>query len=171
MSNVPAHRAGENDEEHVNEQSSLLCHTGPSMVEDGAPHNDHADEITTENSRLTRRTITLCTMLMVAAALVEVISLFQMLATNEILEDIICSHLGSRDQDIAINCGENEAVQAELALLRGWQVTFDYIPGKTSYSLLDFGLYAPFQSNLISVADFQHLRPPQASSQQSLTVY
>lgn len=143
---VPAHRAGENDEEHVNEQSSLLCHTGPSMDENGVQHDDHADEIAPENSRLTRRAILLCTMLMVAAALIEVISLFQMLATNQILEDIICSHLGSRDQDVVINCAENEAVQAELALLRGWQVTFDYIPGKASSSLLTSGLYACFRA-------------------------
>jgi len=55
-------------------------------------------------------------------------SIFQAVPLNQVLEDIICRQLDLSPRSRG-NCGESNIMQAELALLRGWQTTLDLIPG------------------------------------------
>jgi hypothetical protein len=77
--------------------------------------------------------------LCVALVMVMEAGLFmQSIPINQVLEDIICrqklgmtpgkSGLPGNDNDP--RCGSDPDVQGELALLRGWQYTFDIIPGE-----------------------------------------
>lgn len=68
-------------------------------------------------------TITLVIALIASA---EAGSILQLVPLNQVLEKIICENA----HQPASTCGENADVQAELALLRGWQSTFDLLPGQ-----------------------------------------
>lgn len=124
---------GEHDHNSYNEESPLLIDTGSSCTH---PVVQQDDGVATRSSGLTRRSVFFCAALITTSAVVEMIFLFQMLATNQILEDIICDHIETGGPDGRLDCGNNEAVQSEIALLRGWQTTFDFIPGKRKATFL-----------------------------------
>lgn len=118
--------------ESMNEQSPLLGHER--VVQQG-------DETQSGRPSFASRSILFCATLIITASLVEMIFLFQMLATNQILEDIICSRIETSDRGDRIDCGNNADVQAEIAQLRGWQVTLDFIPGETRAIFLNLCLF------------------------------
>jgi len=59
-------------------------------------------------------------------------SMIQEIPLNQVLENIICQNFHRSDWPnltAAKDCSSDRNVQGELATLRGWQATFDLIPG------------------------------------------
>lgn len=108
----------------VNEQSSLLYHTSNS----GQRHQ-HGDNDKVKTSTINRRDVFLCAVIIFLSASLSLSGLLQALPLNQVLERNICAQLHLDDHG-GVLCGENSAVQAELAILRGCQVIFQLIPGK-----------------------------------------
>jgi hypothetical protein len=90
--------------------------------------NSRASNDTSDGRRLTYSPGGVITNALVIAliASVEAGSILQLVPLNQIVEKIICENA----HQPASTCGENSDVQAELALLRGWQSTFDLLPGQ-----------------------------------------
>ena len=85
--------------------------------------------------------------------LVELCAYLINLPLNPVLEDIICrqhhppsasSPFRRRDDDHHASPCKDKAVQAELSLLRGWQSTFDFVPGL--FAAVPYGLLADRRS-------------------------
>lgn len=117
----------ERNHESHNEESPLLGDAGSSNTQ---PVGQHDVGILRRRPGMTSRSVLLCAALIITSAVVELSFLFQMLATNQIIEEILCSHIGLANPAVGEDCGNSEAVQAEIALLRGWQTTFDFVPGE-----------------------------------------
>lgn len=70
--------------------------------------------------------------------LIEIGAYLQATPFNKILEDIVCRGYypelanTSPGTDVDDARCKSKAVQSELATLRGWTMTFDYIPGQSS---------------------------------------
>lgn len=75
-----------------------------------------------------QRDMVLCAPFLMLLVLIVAGSIFQAVPLNQVLEDIICRQLDLSPRSRG-NCGESNIMQAELALLRGWQTTLDLIPG------------------------------------------
>jgi hypothetical protein len=81
---------------------------------------------------LNQHVITLCLILIV---LVEIGAYLQTAPLNELIEQIICNeHIAKLEGGSLIDPQDprckSARVQGKLAMLRGWQSTFDCIPGK-----------------------------------------
>lgn len=86
------------------------------------------------SSKFPRRNLLLCGAFILLPTLLQSGSSLQLVPFNQVLENAICRRLYP-DLDLLLpaqsgHCSNNEAVQAELSLLRGWQNTLDLIPGK-----------------------------------------
>lgn len=109
-------------QELVNEQTSLLSHVSPECQQRTIDNE-------TKAPALTRRAVLLCAAMILLLGLLSIGGLFQALPLNQVLEGLLCAEL-HLDGPANIQCGENSVVQAELAMLRGWQTVFSLIPGK-----------------------------------------
>lgn len=110
--------------ESVDEQTSLLYRVS---YED---HEQRSIRTKGKAPHLTRRAVDLCAAIILLLGLLSVSGLFQSLPLNQVLESILCAQL-HLDGYTGIQCGENSVVQAELAMLRGWQTVFSLVPGKS----------------------------------------
>lgn len=91
------------------------------LMPDGSNEPDTCEA----NPKFSRRNMLLCGGFILLLTLLECSGNLRLVPLNQILEGIICRHqYPERDTD----CSNSEAVQAELALLKGWQNTIDVIP-------------------------------------------
>ncbi|EFY84113.1 MFS transporter, putative [Metarhizium acridum CQMa 102] len=76
-----------------------------------------------------RRSMLLCSLPIILIVFIESSSILQSVPFNQVLEENICRRMYADSTRPNISqCGDDNAVQAELATLQGWQTTFDLIP-------------------------------------------
>ena len=89
-----------------------------------------AQETSSPSEEYSRRNLILTALIILLILIMECAGALQMAPLNQVYENVICRNLGvPRDR-----CGEDTEVQSELALLRGWSVPLDLIPG-TSFDV------------------------------------
>lgn len=84
-----------------------------------------------QSATFTRKSIFAVTRIIGTVVLVEAATILTDVPIYEILEDIICRQMGRMgDGDNSTHgCSGDADVQAELAFLRGWQLTLELLPG------------------------------------------
>lgn len=114
----------DNAREPLHEQTSLLC-----GIHSESEQQDNIIDNEGKAPALTRRAVDLCALTILLLGVLSASGLFQDLPLNQVLESILCAQL-HLDEHVGIQCGESSVVQAQLAMLRGWQTVFNLIPGK-----------------------------------------
>ncbi|OAA64742.1 Major facilitator superfamily domain, general substrate transporter [Niveomyces insectorum RCEF 264] len=112
--------------ESMNAPSGRASEATPLLAEAG-------DDALTESPKLVspvfpRKNLVTVASIMGMLALFEMASALQSIPLNQVVEDIICRNIAGTGLPLG-DCGENTKVQAELAFLRGWQLTLDLLPG------------------------------------------
>ncbi len=79
-----------------------------------------------------RRNLAAAVFVTVIVVMLEAAGALQVVPLNQILEDIICKHAYPERPALSErpDCGSSKVVQGELALLRGWYLTLELIPGR-----------------------------------------
>ncbi|CAK7200148.1 hypothetical protein SEUCBS139899_002838 [Sporothrix eucalyptigena] len=104
------------------EESPLIGENGTRVPNNG-PNKATTDSVNV----FPTKNIIAVSLIIGTIVLFEIANLFQELPTLQLLEEIICRDITGEDSDVI--CGGNQDVQAELAYLRGWQLTLALIPG------------------------------------------
>lgn len=109
-----------------NERSPLL------ISEDQLARQDNVERSRDATTQFPLKDLVTVALAVSMIALFEAASILQTIPLNEVLEGIVC-----RDQSAhslgalpETPCSMNMDVQSELAFLRGWQSTFELIPGE-----------------------------------------
>ncbi|KJR86821.1 MFS transporter [Sporothrix schenckii 1099-18] len=98
-------------------------------------HNDRdVSNTSNQSAAFTRKSIFAVTSIIGTVVLVEAASILTDVPIYEVLEDIICRQMGrmgngDNGDNGTRGCSGDADVQAELAFLRGWQLTLELLPG------------------------------------------
>ncbi|KIH95168.1 hypothetical protein SPBR_03481 [Sporothrix brasiliensis 5110] len=101
-------------------------------------HNDRdVSNTSNQSAAFTRKSIYAVTSIIGTVVLVEAASILNDVPIYEVLEDIICRQMGrmgigdngDNGDNGTRGCSGDADVQAELAFLRGWQLTLELLPG------------------------------------------
>lgn len=119
------------------------AHLAPERISETTSQDEHSPLLTsdrpTERQDNGGRSSLVSQLLPVSLAILTLIivesgAMLQGIPLNQVLEDIICRNFYAKNRlggpPLEENCKNNRVVQGELAILRGWQATFDLIPGE-----------------------------------------
>lgn len=117
------------------------------VIDDGNDHHESSPLLDTEpgvesettrisqSSHIKYLQIRLISISVFLIVLIEIGVLLQLIPFNKVLEDIICRNfhpevIGLFGEDRDLIC-KDKRVQSELALVKGWAITIECLPGKS----------------------------------------
>lgn len=118
---------GIDDTDDTDERARVAGEETPLLADSSsdAPNKPHAGFV----AAFPYQNIVAVALIIGTIVLVEVATVLQEVPLYQILEDIICRQMAGEGDYDQSDCAGNTDVQAELAYLRGWQLTLAILPG------------------------------------------